>query len=110
MSVMRKLTVLLVPAFVAVFGVDQAAAGAFNFTNLNGGVQGSLGTGSVTTGGVTATGYQYIPAIDTLITGNLNLWLRNESGDRGLGLCTNAESISGAGCVGQGGDYNELSN
>ena len=98
---------LLVGALVLTLGVSRAEATSFDFTSLNLGVEGSLGTSTVTTGGVTAVGFQNLGA--GYVTTSLNLWLRNTPGDRGLGICTTSEA-TGGGCVAQGGDYNELSN
>ena len=107
---MKRLIGLLVPVFVFALGIEHAGATAFDFTSLNGGVQGSLGTNSVTTGGVTATGWSSTGG--AFSTANLNLWLRNQTNDHGLGICTTTENTfpGSGGCTGQGGDYNELSN
>ena len=107
---MKRLIGLLVPVFVFALGIEHAGATAFDFTSLNGGVQGSLGTNSVTTGGVTATGWSSTGG--AFSTANLNLWLRNTPNDHGLGICTTIENTfpGSGGCAGQGGDYNELSN
>src|SRR5438552_15371311 len=103
---MKAVIGLLVPVFVLALGVQHAGATAFDFTTLNGGVEGSLGTTSVTNGGVTATGWQTVTSAGPFTTANLNLWLRNQGGDHGLGVCTAAEA---AGCTFLG-DLNELSN
>lgn len=81
---------------------------SFDFTTLNGGVEGDLSTSSVTVNGVVANAYTYAPL--TSYTDS-DLWLRNSGGgegssnaEKGLGVCSSGETN----CSGSG-DMNELS-
>jgi hypothetical protein len=103
---MNKIGVLA-GALALTLSASQANASSFDFTDLNGGAEGPFHAGSVTTGGVTATAYTFIGGSYVSFP-DLTLWLRNQEGDHGLGVCTAAETL--AGCENQGGDYNELSN
>ena len=89
---MRKLITLVALAIPA-----AASAAAFDFTTL--GANNTLLSDTVVVNGVTARGFQ----------SNLNtaaaLWLRNQPGDHGLGVCS-----EGASCLTGGGDVNELDN
>jgi PEP-CTERM motif len=88
---------------VLALGASQATATDFDFTTL--GVNNTnLGT-SVTTGGVTATGWYDTngdPSDPSYSA--TDLWLRVGGGDNGLGVCSPGES-----CLSGGGDVNELS-
>ena len=102
---MKILLTAVVTLCTLALGVSRAEATPFDFTTLHLGVPGDLGVTSATTGGVTATGYAkstttpfpYVLA---------DLWLRNNPGDTGLGVCSEGSSA----CASGGGDVNELSN
>jgi len=95
---MRGWRIVAVLALALVVGASGSAwADAFDFTTLNGGVEGQLAN-SVTVNGVTAEGFG---PLDTTAP----LWLRNVSNDHGLGVC----SEGNANCVAGAGDVNEIS-
>lgn len=97
---MKTTWILAAAAAVALTGGAQAAPTAFNFASL-GANNTSLGA-SVTTGGVTAEAF-------TGSIGNLTastLWLRNQTNDNGLGVCSEGTTA----CQTGGGDVNELDN
>jgi hypothetical protein len=72
---------------------------AFDFSQVNGGAEGMIGT-SVNSNGVIATGY-----VGSLST-TAPLWVRNVDSDHGLGVCSEGEKA----CIEQGGQANELDN
>lgn len=89
---------LLILAFVLLAAPGLALADTTaDFSTLSVGLQGN----SVTLSGVTASGWvwngsAYVPT---------NLWVRNNTGDHGLGVCS-----EGAACSTGGGDVNEVDN
>lgn len=94
---MKNWRVMAVLAVVLVIGSSGSAwADAFDFTTLNGGVEGILAS-SVTVNGVLAEGFGPL-------TTAAPLWLRNVPNDHGLGVC----SETGL-CTSGGGDVNEIS-
>ena len=74
----------------------SAFASTFDFTTL--GANNTLLSNSVTVGGVIADG------LDLTAGTTAPLWLRNQTNDRGLGVCTETNCATG------GGDVNELDN
>jgi hypothetical protein len=88
-------------AGVVIFAAGRADATPFDFTHVNGGVEGRL-TGPRTDGGVTATAW----VLQNNLWISSYLYLRNDPEDYGLGVCS--EPVSD--CQSQGGDVNELSN
>lgn len=87
----------------AALALGSTSAGAttisFDFTNLGGGVDGTLLPNIVVENGVVAAGF-------AVGLGLQPLWLRNVPNDRGLGVCSEGAEACRAG----GGDVNEISN
>jgi PEP-CTERM motif len=88
----RRLFTLVAMALPA-----AASAATFDFTTL--GANNTLLPNTVVVGGVTARGFQ------TNLSTPAALWLRNQTNDHGLGVCS-----EGASCATGGGDVNELDN
>jgi hypothetical protein len=99
---MKKSLGCMAFAGVLMFGAGRAEATPFDFTHVNGGVEGRL-TGPQTDAGVTATAW-VMDTHDTWIPSYL--YLRNDPEDHGLGVCSEVLSD----CQTKGGDVNELSN
>jgi hypothetical protein len=74
-----------------------ASAAVFDFTTL--GANNTLLADTVVVNGVTARGFQ------SNLSTPAHLWLRNDTNDHGLGVCS-----EGASCARGGGDVNELDN
>ncbi len=90
---------MAITAAVGFAETGSAASISFDFTTLNGGVEGPLAP-IVTVNGVKAEGF------NLSFANTAPLWLRNATNDHGLGVCSEGT----ASCTQNGGDVNEISN
>jgi hypothetical protein len=77
----------------------ESHATVITFDFASGSGSQSAGTSTLTQNGIVASGFSDNPTLLAPAT----LWLRNQTGDHGLGVCSPGESCS------SGGDFNELS-
>jgi hypothetical protein len=96
---MRTVTSAATLALAMIAGNASAATISFDFTSL-GANNTPLGHSVVVNGVAAAAFVNGAPIAPT------NLWLRNQTNDHGLGVCSEGESA----CRSGGGDVNELSN
>lgn len=97
------MTKLYLAAALAAFGGVAQAAPPIDFTTIPPGTNNQPLAHSETAGGVTASAFVYNGG--TSYT-DVILWLRNQTNDHGLGVCSEGNST----CKSGGGDVNELSN
>ena len=99
---MRRLVSVTVAglAVLALGASAQAATITFDFTTLNGGANNTALASTVVVNGIQADG------TDAGLGSAYPLWLRNQSNDHGLGVCSEGNNACSTG----GGDVNELSN
>lgn len=95
MKFLYRLTAVV--AFAALAAPVHAATIDFDFTNL--GPAGDFGSSTASINGIDVLG------ANSTVDNPATLWIRNDSGDHGLGVCSEGTTA----CTTGGGDVNELS-
>lgn len=99
----------ILTAAAAVLAASSAQAAVVSFDSTSLGANNTPLAQNVTVNTVRADAFKYSGASNvaggTFSSANTTLWLRNESNDHGLGVCSEGASN----CSSKGGDVNEIS-
>ena len=113
MNIKNVTRTMLVATVALVSQAIQAAPITYDFSSLATAPGGNLEVSTTTLGPITINAYYFTAAGSWSAA---NIFVRNESGENGLGVCSPGESNCGpvgtgpGSFRGGGGDYNELSN
>jgi hypothetical protein len=113
MTFRNRIPLLVIALFLAIAGPAAATTITINFAT-DVGAPGPTSSTIIHGSGLQVTGYYFDDITEDWTSSDVNLYIRNETNDHGLGVCSPADRGLGGAPAGQcpgpsgGGDWNEL--